>query len=430
MKYLKIKNQGLINEKALYLLGASTKRGDNSKIGMFGSGNKYAMAYLLRNDYELIIYKGIEKINIEVIKEDLDGFEYDTIIINGRNTGITTEFGKDWELWQAIREIYCNAIDAGGDSMEYVNSIEPSDNETHFYIRTRPEVNNFFGKFDNYFATNKEVLFENKYGKIYKKHSDNACIYRKGIKCANINKNSIYDYDFPTIDIEENRLVKYSWKIEENIWKLIYSCTDKDIIKTVIMNQDQEMLEKSLSEWSSISSSYVSETFKEVLREMKICSRTMTGYLTEDEALKFTIVPHKIYTSIKGLLNDNNLGKCFKINNRGEMYREYELNELEQSTLNRALDFFKETEYNEPIQYEIIGGLFGNPDILGTINTEESKIVLSNYCLAKGVQTVVETIIEEYIHLKYKCGDETRAFQDAAITEMVCIAKRKVSYLL
>ena len=37
MEYLKIKNLGVMEPMALTLMGASTKAGDSSKIGMFGS---------------------------------------------------------------------------------------------------------------------------------------------------------------------------------------------------------------------------------------------------------------------------------------------------------------------------------------------------------------------------------------------------------
>lgn len=53
MNYLKISNKGLLDVEALTLLGASSKRGDNTKIGMFGSGNKFSLAYLLRNNYNI-----------------------------------------------------------------------------------------------------------------------------------------------------------------------------------------------------------------------------------------------------------------------------------------------------------------------------------------------------------------------------------------
>ena len=54
MNYLKIRSKGKIDIEALSLLGASSKRGDETKIGQFGSGNKFAIAYLLRNNYEII----------------------------------------------------------------------------------------------------------------------------------------------------------------------------------------------------------------------------------------------------------------------------------------------------------------------------------------------------------------------------------------
>lgn len=37
MKYIRIKNKGLIEPQALHLLGASTKTNDATKIGQFGS---------------------------------------------------------------------------------------------------------------------------------------------------------------------------------------------------------------------------------------------------------------------------------------------------------------------------------------------------------------------------------------------------------
>ena len=58
MKYLKITNKNEVQIEAFTLVGASTKREDSSKIGMFGSGNKYALSYLVRNNYDLKIFSG------------------------------------------------------------------------------------------------------------------------------------------------------------------------------------------------------------------------------------------------------------------------------------------------------------------------------------------------------------------------------------
>lgn len=45
INYLKIQNRGLITVEDLKFIGSSTKRGKNNKIGQFGSGWKFALAW-------------------------------------------------------------------------------------------------------------------------------------------------------------------------------------------------------------------------------------------------------------------------------------------------------------------------------------------------------------------------------------------------
>lgn len=73
---------------------------------------------------------------------------------------------------------------------------------------------------------------------------------------------------------------------------------------------------------------------------------------------------------------------------------------------------------------------FEKKDILGIADFQNNKIILSEICMESGIQTIIETMIEEYIHLKYKVKDETRGFQDAAIKELIKILKIKNSYLV
>lgn len=432
MKYLKIKNQGEITVEALELLGASTKRTNTEKIGMFGSGNKYALAYLLRNNYKVRVFGGKDEITISTVKKKLGETEFDVIVLNGKETSITTQLGKDWKLWQALREIYSNAMDEGQAEIELVNVIEQRESETHYYISVNPEIMEWLGNFDSYFSENKTVLFENKYGKILAKHNDKANIYRKGIKVYTSKSNSLYDYDFNDIAITEDRIVRYSWDIPEKIWKLLMSCTNEEIVENVILNSANEgLLENEIGSIATINTATISEVYKEKLKEKAVVvSKSMTGYLNDEERAKATVIPHEVFKAVKHIIGSDNLPSKLQYDENGVLYRETQFNNLQLATLDKVLDFFRETQYLGVFDYEIIIAIFDNKSIMGTVDKQNKRIIISTNTFEQGVSAVVETIIEEYVHLKYGVYDETRQMQDVLIRELVNVLKKQNAYLI
>lgn len=431
MNYLKIENNGLLDVEALSLLGASTKRGEVNKIGQFGSGNKFAIAYLLRNNYEIEIYSGLNKIEISTIDKKFRDKEFKVICFNGKESSITTEFGKDWELWQALREIYCNAIDEGGYSLEYVSKIVPEENKTKFYIRNRAEISNFVSKFDDYFSENKEILFECEYGKILSKGDNSKLnLYRRGIRCMETDKDSIYDYDLHDVNIDENRLVKYNWQIPSLIWNLVYQCTNKEIIRNILFQcSESNFIENIPSDFSSVNDNLMSKEYKEVLKELTLAPRGMAGLLSIEEVAHTTIIPSVLFQQAKSIIDNDNLATKFKVY-KDAFYIDLEWDALSEASLKKALDFFEECNYTKPLNYDIKLARFDKKDVLGFADEKNNCIVLSEVCIAKGIQVIIETIIEEYIHLAYQVKDETRGFQNAAITEIVALLKVKNAYLV
>lgn len=417
MKYLKIANTGLIEVAALTLMGASTKDGKTS-IGEFGSGNKYAMAYLLRNGYEINLFVGFKKIEIETKVKNFRGTDFNVIWIDGQETSLTSEMGKDWELWQAVRELYCNAVDEGCTFFEVVEQVTHEENETVFYIGMTPELEQLMFNINDYIVLNKEVLFENEKGKIYRKHGSKAGIYRKGIKVYECNDESIFDYDLPQIEINESRVVKYSWEVGEYIWKLLFSCDNKNIIREVLQNiKDKKFIENQIDNSFCFITTNITEEWLSATPEKFIAPRSMGGHVKDEDIAKTLLLPDVLYNRLAAR-NSEFVSESFKKSVAG-VYKEETMTELEKQILKEVNYFLTECKFE--ICYEIKVVSFSNQKILGSV--DEKTILLSKVAFDKGKQFVLNTIIEEHIHIKYGVKDETRAFQDASIDLLITYMK-------
>jgi len=111
-KYILIQNDGEIESNSFELIGASTKRDDSTKIGFFGSGLKYSIAYMMRKGIDFRVFSGLNEFHFSTKKEQLKDQSFERICINGTLTSFPTTMGPNWEEdWFVLREIYCNALD-------------------------------------------------------------------------------------------------------------------------------------------------------------------------------------------------------------------------------------------------------------------------------------------------------------------------------
>ena len=233
MEYLKISNQTLIEPNAFKLLGACTKRDDATKIGYFGSGLKYGIAVLLRKNIDFVVYSGLQKIDISLKSEIFREKAFNVIHIAGEKTSLTTDMGIDWELWQAIREVYCNALDETNSHHCIINEICPKENETAFYISLEnKDMADLIQKWDTYFSFNRRMLVGDE-NKIFDSISDKVNVYRKGIRCYDEFYASLYDYDFDNISINESRVVKWGWEVKEKLAELWGKYATKSMIRNI-----------------------------------------------------------------------------------------------------------------------------------------------------------------------------------------------------
>lgn len=239
MNYLRITNKGLICPEDLTLIGSSTKRDAVGKIGMFGSGWKYALAWLLRNDATPHIFSADEEIVIDFNVKMHRTNAVNVITVNGIETSLTTEMGPKWTGWMAIREVLSNAIDEGEHTITtaWLPEFKGVSDQTVVYIPMNGELSDVMLKFDSYFAFYRKHSWQNERVRIFfKSEESNLNVYRKGIRCYDTSTRSKTDFDFNEINISEDRLTSDS-AINAEITNLLKAGVPTNILKRILLEE-------------------------------------------------------------------------------------------------------------------------------------------------------------------------------------------------
>ncbi|MFA5158796.1 MAG: hypothetical protein WC451_06490 [Patescibacteria group bacterium] len=425
MNYLKISNNVEIEAGAFTLIGACTKRGDNSKIGYFGSGLKYALAVLLRENVNVKIFSGLKEITIDVEAEIFREKAFNVIRISGVKTNFTTDMGTDWKVWQAIREIYCNALDEGDAECETAAEILPIEGHTHIYIEIDPKIEEVLTHWDRYFCQKRKVHASSRIGQVMFPYETNISLYRKGIRCYDQNTKGLYDYNFEKIDITESRLVKYEFMVYETLALIWGETATKSMIENFIAhcadNSIGDYIESSI--WWGYAKMF-NQNWIDATKDKMVIPYETAGYYTEKMSPdEYIIVPNLLLKQLIAHFGEE-IKTPFK-----SICKEHWVKEpgkREEYLLSQAKKFFEEV--NLAINYPIELVVFQQKNVLA--EAKDGKILLSEKVMNLGLKKIVTAIMEECFHLESGFGDETRNFQDHLINQMVTMLENTYGIFL
>lgn len=420
-QYLKISSNGEIDPGALTLMGASSKRGDEGKIGFFGTGNKYAISCFLRNGIDLRVFSGEREINITTQERMFSGESIRVVYVDGEATSVTDRMGPTWVVWQAIRELYSNALDEGDAIYKATSDVSGEAGKTSFFVELTEEVSKVISRFGLYFSEGRKPVVETTYGKMYdSRKGATAVVYRKGIRCipADFRSHAEFDYDLESIQLNEERIGS-SLYMPDRIVELALSSDDPEIISRFFSASGTEgFLEHAMCQSSLCCYPYrVNRVVADHCMKTMLATDGMAEVMSPEERAEAQFISQRLLEYLVGVLgNENvNLPKSLK-NANGVVYRKHESNGSSSGLIRDALSTLKMAGVN--IQYPVEIVTFNDSKHLGLADTKNQAILLSDRILRMGSREVIATILEENIHLKNQVRDCTRAMQDAIFTDM------------
>lgn len=414
--FIRIENDGEVDPLAFNLIGASTKRADNSKIGFFGSGNKYAIALLLRKNIFFKVYSGTREIVFGKKPVTFRDGTYEMITIDGQDTSMTTDMGPTWEDWFIVREFYCNALDEGQALISVTDDIKPVAGKTTIYIEKIPSLTTFFDGIGRYILTTGEKPLSSEltaYGNvsIYPAYDDEFICYRKGIRVwPKNNERGLYRYDFSSIVINESRICEYPHQVGERMGSFFAKTTNKAYIQNYLDNwkdhKEQDIY------WEYVHE-HLSSAWEEILLGKRVYPEKYATHSGDFEG-KFNgyIVPNKLAEKIS-----KDLPKVTVVGfSKKGLHTDCEATKEELESIKIAVNVLD--RYGYTITCPIKVAEFVDKDVVARYDTDTKEILLSRTHFTHNQAKLQNTLLEEYFH-SMGLADGERKFVTFLIDEII-----------
>jgi len=247
-------NSGEMDKRVISIMGVSVKQ--PGSIGYFGTGLKFALATLIRTGHEVVICIGEDVHEIGSEPTEIRGEPFELITMDGEELSYSTELGKDWEVWQAFRELACNARDEGG-SIHDDDDIEPMAGKTIICVNG-PGIEDAYADMDKIFFM-PQKYHETDLMECADERS--RYIYYKGIRVAE--ESTLHTYNIKTpITLTEDRTAKYYFELRNAVANYICREAEEDIVLGAVT--ERSGFEKDVD----YSECYPSQAFTNVVKKL------------------------------------------------------------------------------------------------------------------------------------------------------------------
>lgn len=376
-------NSGLIDLDVIRVMGVSVKETDNP-IGFFGTGLKFALATLLRTGHRVTLHRGDESVVFGVRQESIRGKQVGRVYMEDEALAFTTDLGRNWEVWQAYRELHANALDESGVISDRKPS-GPRKNVTCFEV-VGDGIQREYENRHKIFVEGKP-LYADAMIEIYE--GETTSIYYRGVKCGTNPAGLKFRYNLLCqMDLTEDRTFKSMWDVEYKLETLLPRITDRGIL-SVLLGSGEASYDRKLN-WTMCGSP--SAEFIEV------AARRYSD-ATASQAARSVV---ERYRQDEGHFPEAAL--------TGEQ-------EHKMDAAFRALPLLDCTLTREEVKVaETLG-----PGIMGLYHAKTGQVYVAASTLDWGVETVVATLYEEWLHKRHGYADCSRALQNFLFQRLVAV---------
>jgi hypothetical protein len=370
-------------------MGVSVKESADP-IGFFGTGLKFAIATVLRLGGWIEIHLDGVKHPITTQETIIRGRTFFQVLLDGEPLGFTTELGKTWEPWMAVRELFSNARDEGG--ITYVSETpETWAKGTSIFLFGEAFLAVWEDK-ERYFLQDSAPLVASRYCNIHGFLGFNSVFY-KGIRIHQTNAPSIFCYDLVrNVDLTEDRTLKYDFQLLDAICRTLATCDNEDVIERALVPNSQA--------WECRLDFDIHESPSPAFR--KVCQR-----LAKQKPVGFNARAIAFYRKTTGDAPDLEDAKITAVQAQmlakakafvGSLGYEKELSEMPI----RVVDWIAE-------------GTLGQ--------AHKGQILLAKPIFDHGTKYVASTLLEEFVHNRTGFNDETRQLQNWLFDKIVSMGE-------
>lgn len=378
-------NAEAIDLNAIRLMGVSVKEGENP-IGFFGTGLKFGIATILRLGCSIRLIRDGEAMDFTVKSTGVRGQDFQQVFMNGEPLGFTTQLGRNWEMWQAYRELYCNCLDEGGVIADH--------DDGKLYGTTFVVTGDAFEKChrERHTIILQSKPLESDFSVEVHKGESQSIFYRK-IRAGAVEQPMLFTYNLLSEqDLTEDRTIKSLFWAKHSIAQFVVQRASTELVEKVI-TAPEGTFESSLNFGAG---STPSESFMEAV------GRHRSNFHISQSARSLWESHAETAQILQAVKLDS-----------------YELDQLKQAQVLLRKVNCPITESDFVVVETLGAGVYGL--------MRKGEILIAKRTFDMGTRFLASTLFEEWLHKEASLEDETRDLQNYLFERLFSVIERLVA---